>query len=754
MRKRQLALIAGLLFGLCLSVTAQNTKLRKAQRHMEALNYQAAVDIYEELAEKKDLAIAKINIAEAYRKLNDYRNAEYWYQQVVQLPEAQAIHRYYLGLMMQRNGKCDEAQDWYNRFLQLKPYDVRKPHLQNACAYYNELMTRAANDYEVEHLAINSPFDDLGAAFYHDGIVFGSFRSNGDAVTSKQKYLDLFFTRMVPDSLGDGVHYAEPQRFAPQLNTGVHEAIVTFSGNEDEIFFTRNRPIEDEFNDKPLVRLEILHAYQTADGNWSNPAPLPFNSDNYSVAHPSLSPDGLRLFFASDMPGGFGGKDLYISVRDSSHWGPPINLGPNINTEGDELFPFYDPGHGLYFASDGHFGLGGQDIYFAAENAGNEWSVAENLGAPINSTFDDFGLILTEDGSHGYFTSNREGGAGEDDLYFFKQLKKQPIPAFVQIMDGSNGTPLANAAIASSCEEKSMASDANGQYKVVLENNHCCTLRIDAQGYEPAEATLCAGQQLEIRLNKKAATPVETQRTLQGLAADKVTRQPLAGVTIRITSESCGPVDVFTTNANGEFSLPLSSQCCYSLRAEKAGYFAKVLGDTICPANWGEAHQLPLEIFLQSFVAAPVAATPGIVTPTTQESTDFAMGIRTNENDEAIPFLLNLYYDFGRSSVNGTSVPELFKLLQLLNDNPNLVLEISSHTDSRGSNSFNMQLSQRRADAIVAWLVSKGIPSDRLVPKGYGESKPVNHCVDGVACTEEEYQLNRRTEFRVLKQLE
>lgn len=747
MRKRGLLLIACALF-LCSATAlhAQQAKLKKAHKYMELLNYKSAADLYMRILEDHEVPEAKINLAEAYRKLNDYTNAEYWYQQVVYLPEAKPIHYYYLGLMKQRNGKCEEAQEWYSRFLTLKPYDVRKPQLQKACDYIDQLLVKSATATATEPLELNSSFDDLGAAFYRDGLVFGTFRSpNGSA----QQYLDLYFAVMTPDSSSSkGFVLGTPEKFAPQLNTPVHEAIVTFSRDETELFFTRNYIVEDESSRETVMRLEILHAQQTGPDSWGKPQALPFCSPRFSVAHPCLSPDGSRLFFASDMPGGFGGKDLYVSFRDSAAWGPPVNLGPNVNTEGDELFPYYAEGQGLYFASDGLFGLGGQDIYFAPELDAGEWATAQNMGYPINSSYDDFGLIVHTAGTYGFFTSNRAGGTGEDDLYYFRKTNIDTRSRTqLRVVDAATGSPVAGAGLASSCEESLVFTDADGNYATLLERGRCCTLRVEVDGYEPHTLTVCAGERQEITLVALSEqTPIQPKiLTLTGMVSDLASGAPLQGAVVTLVANGCSAPAPAITDNGGAFSLELQPHCCYALRAEKGNYFARVLPDTICTDNWGEAAQSTLNLYLQPFVAA--AAT---VSNSQQTGGDFAMGIRTDHQNDTIPFLLNLYYDLGRSSVRAESVPELLKLLQLLTDNPKLIIEISSHTDSRGSDEYNLQLSQRRADAIVNWLTSKGIPAFRLKARGYGEGRPVNKCEDGVPCSEEQYQMNRRTEFKVL----
>jgi len=673
MRKQTCLLI--LFFGaLVLPGFAQQAKLKKAQFYMETLNYEAAIDLYKQALEKRDLPEAKAAIAEAYRKLNDCANAEIWYAQIVQLPDASPFQKYYYGLMLQRNGKCEDATYWYEQFLKQRPYDVRKKQLEEPCDYEKELKAPHAENFVLSHPAFNGPASDIGPAFYREGLVFGSTRIPEGGADARA-FFDLYF---VPVSTqADTSVYGHPTLFSPQLKSRFHDAIATFSNDQKEVYFTRNRKVEGVEDKFAVNRLEIMYATLTDSITWGNLTPLPFNNTEYSVAHPALSPDGNRLFFSSDMPGGFGGKDIYVCAREGGLWGTPVNLGPNINTDGDELYPFYHSEQLLYFSSDGHFGLGGQDVFLSRELPDGEWEAVENLGNPVNTEFDDFGFIVSADGHEGYFASDR---TGNDDIYHISQSKKV----------------------------------APADYEVIPE-----------------------------------VAPVMKLIVLNGKVVHHLDGSPLAGASVQLMPEACGNALAGITNNSGEFSIALNPGCCYKVRAEKGDFFAYTLDEKICADSLKTE---PLEIQLLPFrtETATEKILPAVDKSREQTALFKTGNSKSTDTNGSIAYLLNIYYDFQRSSVRVDGLPELKKLLKLLEDNPDLKLEISSHTDSRGSNSYNLQLSQRRADAIVVWLASKGIPADRLVAKGYGETKPVNHCTDGKTCSEEEHQLNRRTEFKVL----
>jgi WD40-like Beta Propeller Repeat len=321
----------------CFAFTGiQAQKLNKAKRYMEQLNYIGAIEVYNQILDKDDNAEAKINIAECYRKISDSENAEYWYGQVVRLPEAEPIHGLFYGQALQRNGKCDLAKEWYEKYIATVPDDLRGQYLVEACDYEDELMTKNSGIYDIQQLQINSNLDDFSPVYFKEGIVFASERDKGSTVKrthtwTGNPFLELFFVK-AEEQKGEecgNYTYGSPEKFTKTLNSKFHDAAVAFSNDQQQIFFTRNN-IEDGKvgkDDEGIVKLKIFSATNKGGDSWGDTEGLPFNSNEYSVAHPSLTPDGNRLFFASDMPGGFGGMDLYASEKENGKWGPPMNLG-------------------------------------------------------------------------------------------------------------------------------------------------------------------------------------------------------------------------------------------------------------------------------------------------------------------------------------------------------------------------------------------------------------------------------------------
>jgi len=419
-------------------MSAQSSKLKRAKKHYDNLAYMEAIELYNLILEKGDNAEAKIYLAESYRKINDTENAEYWYGQVVRIAEAQPIHKLYYGMMLQRNGKCDLAREWYVQYVEAVPDDIRGQYLEKACNFEEELRTKNASIFDIKHLTFNSKLDDFSPAFYQGGIVFASERDKGSSVKRAHSwtgnpFLELYYVE-VKNAKGEegecNFKYERPTKFSSEVNDKFHEAAVTFTPDQNEIFFTANNYNGNA--DDGSKKLKIYSAISNGGEKWDDVQSLPFNSDEYSVAHPSLNPEGSRLFFTSDMPGGFGGMDLYYSDLEGNRWGPPTNLGPAVNTEGHEIFPYVGPNGRVYFASDGLVGLGGLDLFFIEEKTVGEWSEPDNLGFPINTVADDFGIIFNDTGMCGYFSSDRDGGNGGDDVYSFT---KTAAPVEIYVFD-------------------------------------------------------------------------------------------------------------------------------------------------------------------------------------------------------------------------------------------------------------------------------------------------------------------------------
>ncbi len=805
------------------SVFAQSGKLKQAKQRMDNLDYIGAIELYNQILEGHDEAEAKINLAEAYRKINDTPNAEFWYGQVVRLPQAEPIHKLYYGVMLQRNGKCDVAKDWFQQYTDLAPNDQRGQYLLRACDYEDELMTRSSGIYEVNTCDFNSASDDFSPQFYKAGLVFSSERDTNPIIRrtttwTGNPFIELYYVdaRQVgnkEDACGKFT-FGRPEKFSNEINTKFHDAAVAFSRNGEEIFFTRNNFLDGkkETDDAGVMRLKVFYARSAGEGKWGELQSLPFNSNEYSVAHPALSADGNKLFFTSDMPGGFGGMDLYFSEKESGRWGPPMNLGPEINTEGHEIFPTLGPDDKLYFASDGLIGLGGLDIYYTSKRD-NNWTMPENMGFPINSISDDFGIIFNPEGVCGFLTSDRDGGAGRDDVYSFR---KTALTVEVLVYDEKTTLPIEGALVYNDCKKDTMTTDAMGKIRFDMKLNDRCNLEASFADYEPNKAqvstenlTLKDQVTVKIPLHKVAEFEVE------GVVFDAGNSLMMHDATVTLTDETGKVVGApFLTPPTGYYYFKLDRGHCYKIKATKDGYFAGI-ADSVCTEG-----KIVSEKFRENLYLTPTTVQPGDVAvidvinrtdpsqpPTsggggtvsppklsefqkkgtehtyydpetklwidkdTQLPADgkypdgnkYKKGKLEGEMDRGvitqvppdgenvpIPYLLHIYYDFDQAFIRDDAEAELQKLYTTLVEDPQYIIEVGSHTDARGSNHYNQRLSQRRAESVIRWLADKGIDAGRLVARGYGEAANVNDCSNDVPCNEKQHQMNRRTEFKVI----
>ncbi len=766
----------------------QSAKLKRANKYMQELNYSSAIELYQQVLEDHDISEAKINLADCYRHTADSENAEYWYGQVVRLAEAAPINKLYYALAMQENGKGEQAKTWIEEYIAVVPEDIRAQNLLKGLDMTEELMTKHAGIYEVRNLPINSDLDDFSTAIYEDNVIFASDRDRGSAIKREHTwtgspFLELFKVQIKNESGQFGAEtYGKPEKFSKDLNSKYHDAAVTFSSDQSEIYFTRNNYKDGKTgkDDEGTTRLKVYYSRNVAGSSWSELESLPFNSDEYSIAHPCLTPDGERLFFSSDMPGGFGGMDLWYSEKDNGRWGPPLNMGSKVNTEGNEIFPTWQGENTLYFSSNGLPGLGGLDIYrmdWDAEES--SWSDAENIGYPMNTSHDDLGIVLNAQGTFGYFSSDRPGGQGRDDIYSFV---KTAAPVEVYVYDELTGKPLKGVTVTHSCGAGEAVTDKDGIARFEIKLNTCCDYTANFDGYDPNENEGCTAGLTDVPVVVEIPLRRSVTITMKGIVYNQRSGKPLENALVTLTND-CDPdaIETATTDETGAYSFLLNRDCCYKVKAEKLDFLADFREDQ-CTKNITEDYIVAVDLYLQPTKGDTSSLNPEIpkkvvfnpetqkwIDPTTGkpansivdgisyrdgkivESTPTWEPSPTQPNDPGpVAYLLHIYYDFDRATLRAEGIPELEKLHKMMTENPNLIIELASHTDARGSHRYNKRLSQRRAEAVVDWLVEKGVSLDRLVPRGYGETVPVNDCVNNVPCNERKHQMNRRTEFRIL----
>jgi len=421
------------------TIEAQNSNIKKADAFYESMEYSKAIEFYKkELKKSKKDSDATAKIADCYRRTSNYSKAAYWYEKAIKLDENNAALKYHYGEALMSNKEYDKAQWSFQEYARLEPNDSRATRYLEWCQNI-DLYLQDSSKYALEVADFNSPESDFGPSFYNQGLVFASARPTSsidrqDGWTG-ESYLDLFIAEQM------GSNWAAAREVPGKSKSKFHEGPACFSQDDTKMYFTRNVIGKGE---KGKIAILKIFESRLRNDEWIDPQELSFNSKNntFSVGHPTISQDDKTLYFTSDMKGGYGGKDIYVVEKRNGSWGTPTNLGPTINTEGDEMFPFIHEDGTLYFASNGHGGFGGLDLY-ASQYHDDDWSKSENMGYPINSPQDDFGLILTEDKQKGFLATNRKGGKGNDDIYIVSiaedkalELINQPVASIEKATSG------------------------------------------------------------------------------------------------------------------------------------------------------------------------------------------------------------------------------------------------------------------------------------------------------------------------------
>lgn len=588
----------------------------------------------------------------------------------------------------------------------------------------------ADNDrFKVRNLEMNSEESDIAPVYYNGRVVYASSRDLNTEVKRVWSRTNLGYYDLYIGDPGGAGELIKTRYFNRKLNMKYNEGPLSFNRDGDFMAFTQNY-----YESKKIMKLKIMTS-SLQDGKWDEPIHVPFNNPDYSVGHPALNHDATVMYFASDMPGGYGGTDIYkVTRNDDGTWGRPQNMGDKINTSGNEMFPFIHRDGLLFFSSDGHPGMGGLDIFVAHVSRGV--GEVEHLDAPVNSAADDFSFILSSDQYSGYFSSNRDEGKGSDDIYSFTNNKKFINIAFLKgLVADNSGEFIQNAKVslmdAEGAEVGVLDSDGKGTFNFDLDPNKPYQLVVQKDGYFPkiqniSELAVSEERSLNITLDKDPSI------SLLGVVTDKKTGSPVSNAKVKLIDIDSGTEEVMIANSNGIFTKKLeekrlNEKINYNLRIEAEGYLSVSVNYNRLLDKEGQ-YDLNVEVDLK------------------------LEKIKIGETKlEDIVEVNAIFWDLGSFKVRPDAALELDKIVEAMNNNPNVHIELGSHTDSRGSDKQNLQLSDQRAKAASEYIKSKITNPERITYRGYGETQLKNKCKDGVKCSEEEHQENRRTEFRITK---
>ena len=755
---------------------------RRGDKLFHHFSYRQAIEAYQNVLEDKNSDAIKLKIAECYRLLNDTKNTATWYGEVIENKELiTPIHKFYYAEALSSNGEYEKAKVWYQQFCSEVKGDRRGMNKLQAAGNIDRYYIDSAS-YKIEKIDINSPLADFAPMRYGNGLVFVSERPTESLIKSvynrrEQAFLDLFYAGFDEDGKP-----ANPKKFHKKVNTKFHEGPVTFYNEEQNIIFTRNnyhkgkeRKSQDGIN-----KLKLFSAEKSSDGGWTNIQPLPFNSDEYSIGHPTISADGKRLYFSSDMPGGLGGTDLYVSYFENESWTTPLNLGPDVNTEGNEMFPFISETNTLYFASNGWDGLGGLDI-FKSEVLEKGNTPPYNLGYPINSAQDDFALIVNPLGKVGYFSSRRLHGVGDDDIY---KVLINKVTVETEVVDPEN-IPIGMA------YDIMVVDNITGLELPTSRENHKLTFQgIPGRSYQliaVVNGDKVIKRDISIKSEENPAVrryvklPMQDKKNIGSLVADDPDYKAFAIGNIKKTlpsdpSQNLQPQDFKLIEVSSGKEIPFefkNKEISFESKPESKYMLRKL-------DNKGESDLLLIQTrdhgLNMPLISVPLAPAPeevkdqiAVVVINNNDSVQYfstagpgalkaveSLGklqsevSPENKRETKLYVIRNIYYDLDKYEIRQDARAELDNIINLMNRYLDIHLILTSHTDSRASSNYNIRLSKNRSKAVSGYLASRQIPESRITLYHSGEKKLVNDCDDNKPCSEENHQLNRRTEFRLV----
>lgn len=834
---------------MCLSYcqAQESIELEKGDDAFYKFDYKEALFFYETLydANPKDPDITR-RIAKTYHRMGQTAIAAEWYQKTLEqdAPNAEDLLAY--AEIMKVLQQYDEAIHWYDMYYKMRPHDSRaQSHLHDK-QYYRDLFADTAK-YNMKSMAINNELPVLGISkFNNEEFLVCAIQL--DNQKGKQTMEGLPYLDVYQCEFNDNEELVNPRALDKPVNSKYHDGPAQYSFGDQTLYLTRNNMRGKRLvTDTSGLAIAKIYAVEYKNGKWSGAQDLSFNSNDFTNMHPSITKDGKTMCFVSNRPGGFGGTDLYMTTRTDGKWSEPVNLGPKINTAGNEQFPFISGDGYLYFASNGHAGLGGLDIFVSEQIAG-DWQYPVNMGAPINTNHDDFSLIYDKELNQGFFCSSRPGNAN-DDIFFYKRISMERMMVA--------GTLKSNIPNVSFAGERVQINKVNKKLKTYVVLDEFERFEISAEPGDVIEITMMNAEYFDpekVVVQHTVATPIidpfiylgETEPELKKIPTHEGRLGKYAGQGLAPSTALLGTSIV---QPEGNTTSPWDAK-----ENEKLEEINKQLAEGIAPTT-GEtkntlvsknsdgglnaddatlqaqrttlkekikaADQLFKDKKYEEACNAYISATAldskntyaksklseieKILNKQVEDQKNYdtavmngdlafsqnkfedaikhyqkALAIRPKDDyatkqmrtadekakankkvslfDEAAAAidleslnLNNVIFDYKKALVRPEDEVILNKILQMMKDNPNMKLMIKAHCDTRGSVAYNQGLSMSRAMAVQGWFMQRGIKRDRLYAEWFGEQRPLNGCLDNVPCEENEHEINRRAELKLVK---
>ncbi len=701
-----------ILFTILFTFICKAQDLERANKYFERTFYAQAIPLYEKFLKSEQSIDAIKNLADSYYYINDMNNAAKNYKYLLRVYRKYVDKSYYLkyATALKAQSKYKEANNVLRNFYKeddegLKAFEKEIEYLENVEAL--------GNRFNIKNLGINTPQSEFGAIQQGNAVIFAAPKKASQGFGKKfgwtgQQYLDLYTVPVDKIHLGDSV----TQPFSDKLNTKLHESNIVFTNDGKTAYFNRNSSEKGkrQTDDKKVTHVQLFRA-QLVDGEWTNTTPLPFNSNEYSTEHPALSSDCETLYFASDMPKGFGSFDIYkVDLNKDGSFGTPVNLGETINTAKREQFPFASKDNKLYFSSDGHPNFGSLDVFVSAINNGN-FSKPDNVGFPVNSGYDDFAFNINSDTKEGFFASNRLGGEGSDDIYKIteeKPLKIEYCKQFISgvITDVDTDQVLANATILLTDENLKMVekitTDAKGEFKFFVDCKSSFVVTASKNGYTTEKTSVKTDK--ERNKDNDASLAL---KSLERIRLKKVKDEEERRRKEAVVQEKKRKEEAVALRLKQEREQKFRSENYAKLQLEKKEKIERVI----------EEEEKIKKI-----------------------------------NDKIVYETEDINFDYRLWYLRRDAKKEINKVIALMKKYPNMKIDIGTHTDIRGNQKYNLDLSEKRAQSVRNYFIDNDIEISRISGSGYGESQPIVKCATEDSCSEEQHELNRRCEF-VIKQI-
>nr|WP_315154452.1 OmpA family protein [uncultured Flavobacterium sp.] len=725
---------------------AQQQDLQRANRLFEKTYYSEAIPLYEKISLKNQSIEVIQNLGDCYYYTNQYDKAQAQYSVLFQSASKELNEDFYFkyAQTLKARGKYTEANTVLRNYHEASNNKTAVEKLDKDIKSLSNV-TAIGERFEIVNLALNTPNSEFGGVVFGDNLVFAAVKKKPNLFDKTYKWNNEGYLNLVSIPLKNvNAKDSIVNYFSKELKSPMHESNAVFTKDGKTMYFTRNNYSNGK-RGKDTNKISNIQIYRAEllNDKWTNVMSLPFNSPEYSVEHPALSPDEKTLYFSSDMPGTKGSFDIFSVSVDGLTYGVPTNLGENINTSKREQFPFVSKDNQLYFSSNGLEGYGALDI-FVSDIHNNSYSKASNVGLPVNSGYDDFSFYIDSDTKDGYFSSDRPSGKGKDDIYSFKETKELLIEDCKQyvagiITDTDSHLALDKATVilknGDNHELEKTITTADGKFSFSIACESKYSLLVTKENYTENSKSLTASKErnktndgsMEIRsleiIKKEEQLAAEKLKAVESAALEKKRKAD----EIALQQQKIADADNFKQKKKEE-AIALESKRLAELAAIQQLKADKLIAD--------KKQKELAEAKKKERTAAIVVAEKDVV----------------KDKERLIIKTDPIYFDYNMWYIRKESKKILNRVVELMNKYPEMVVEIGSHTDNRGNAKFNADLSQKRADATRNYILEQGIPKNRIQAKGYGESVPIVKCVPDNSCDEEQHELNRRSEF-VIKNL-